>query len=202
MKRVALFLLIGFVLFAGIAGQGLAQSKTAKPTAGKSQPAKGKPAMAKPATVKPAVPVAASAPKVLPLKPAGYAGMIKASAGKVVVVNFWATWCGPCVAEFPEFVKLTDTYNAKGGVRFVHITADDMSDLKKAIAFLKAQKSNADQFIQDTDDPQQMIDAVFKDWPGTLPATFVYDKTGKMTFHRLGIIDRDVLVAEIEKALK
>ena len=46
-----------------------------------------------------------------------------------------------------------------------------------------------------------MIDQVFKDWPGTLPATFVYDKKGKMTFHRLGIIDRDVLVAEIEKAL-
>ncbi|MEK7831380.1 MAG: redoxin domain-containing protein, partial [Acidobacteriota bacterium] len=171
--------------------QDLAQSKT-KPTAGKG---------IKPAAPKPAAPVA-SAPKVVPLKPADYAGMIKASAGKVVVVNFWATWCGPCVAEFPEFVKLTNEYNAKGGVRFVHITADDVSDLKKAIAFLKAQKSNADQFIQDTDDPQEMIDAVYKDWPGTLPATFVYDKAGKMTFHRLGIIDRDVLVAEIEKALK
>lgn len=173
--------------------QNLAQSKTAKP-------ATGKPATGKPASPKPATPVAAG-PKVLPLKPAAYAGMIKASAGKVVVVNFWATWCGPCVAEFPEFVKLTDEYKTKG-VRFVHITADDMSDLKKAVAFLKEQKSKADQFIQDTDDPQEMIDVVFKDWPGTLPATFVYDKTGKMTFHRMGIIDRDVLVAEIEKALK
>lgn len=185
MKRIALFLLIGVALIAGNK-QGLAQSKTAKPAAGKSA--------AKPATT-------GAVPKIARLKPAAYAGMIKASAGKVVVVNFWATWCGPCVAEFPEFVKLTDEYKTKG-VRFVHITADDMSDLKKAAAFLKAQKSNADQFIQDTDDPQQMIDQVFKDWPGTLPATFVYDKKGKMTFHRLGIIDRDVLVAEIEKALK
>ncbi len=173
--------------------QDLAQSKTAKP-------ATGKPATVKPAAPKPATPVGAT-PKVAPLKPAAFAGMIKASAGKVVVVNFWATWCGPCVAEFPEFVKLTDEYKAKG-VRFVHITADDMSDLKKAVAFLKEQKSKADQFIQDTDDPQEMIDVVFKDWPGTLPATFVYDKTGKMIFHRFGIIDRDVLIAEIEKALK
>lgn len=207
MKRVALFLLIGFVSLASIAGQVLAQSKTAKPAAGKTtKPAAGKspagkPAAAKPAAVKPAAPVA-SAFKIQPLKPVDYAGMIEASAGKVVVVNFWATWCGPCVAEFPEFVKLDNEYKTKGGVRFVHITADDKSDLKKAVAFLAKQKSKADQFIQDTDDPQEMIDVVFKDWPGILPATFVYDKTGKMTFHRLGIIDRDVLVAEIEKALK
>ena len=176
--------------------QDLAQSKTAKPAPGKTTQA------SKPAPAKPSATATASMPKVAPLKPAAFAGMIKASAGKVVVVNFWATWCGPCVAEFPEFVKLDNEYKTKGGVRFVHITADDMTDLKKAVAFLKEQKSNADQFIQDTEDPQEMIDVVFKDWQGVLPATFVYDKTGKMVFHRLGIIDRDVLVAEIEKALK
>lgn len=177
--------------------QDLAQSKTAKPAPGKAT----KPATAKPAAAKPTA-ASTSAINIVPLKPAAYAGMIKKSAGKVIVVNFWATWCGPCVAEFPEFVKLDNEYKAKGSVRFVHITADDMTDLKKAVAFLKEQKSQADQFIQDTEDPQEMIDAVFKEWSGVLPATFVYDKTGKMVFHRLGIIDRDVLIAEIEKALK
>lgn len=177
--------------------QDLAQSKTAKPAPGKAT----KPATAKPAAAKPTA-ASTSAINIVPLKPAAYAGMIKKSAGKVIVVNFWATWCGPCVAEFPEFVKLDNEYKAKGSVRFVHITADDLTDLKKAVAFLKEQKSQADQFIQDTEDPQEMIDAVFKEWSGVLPATFVYDKTGKMVFHRLGIIDRDVLIAEIEKALK
>ena len=173
--------------------QDLAQSKTAKPVPGKTT---------KPAPAKPASASSAALPKIVPLKPAAFADMLKQRAGNVVVVNFWATWCGPCVAEFPEFVKLDNEYRAKGGVRFVHITADDMSDLKKAAAFLKDQKSNAEQFIQDTEDPQEMIDVVFKDWQGVLPATFVYDKTGKRVFHRLGIIDRDVLIAEIEKALK
>lgn len=171
----------------------LAQSKTAKPAPGKTT---------KPAPAKPASASSAALPKIVPLKPAAFADMLKQRAGNVVVVNFWATWCGPCAAEFPEFVKLDNEYRAKGGVRFVHITADDMSDLKKAAAFLKDQKSNAEQFIQDTEDPQEMIDVVFKDWQGVLPATFVYDKTGKRVFHRLGIIDRDVLIAEIEKALK
>jgi peroxiredoxin len=177
--------------------QDLAQSKTAKPVPGKS----AKPATARPAPAKPASATSAAMPKIVPLKPAAFADMLKQRAGNVVVVNFWATWCGPCVVEFPEFVKLDNEYRAKGGVRFVHITADDTSDLKKAAAFLKEQKSNADQFIQDTDDPQEMIDVVFKDWQGVLPATFVYDKTGKLVFHRFGIIDRDVLIAEIEKAL-
>jgi len=175
--------------------QDLAQNKTAKPVAGKS---------AKPAPAKAAKPAAASSgmPKVVPLKPAAYAEMIKQSAGKVVVVNFWATWCGPCVAEFPEFVKLYEAYSEKG-VRLVHITADDMGDLTtQVIPFLKEQKSRADQFIQDTEDPQEMIDAVYKDWQGVLPATFVYDKQGNLVFHRFGIIDREQITEIIEKTMK
>ncbi len=183
--------------------QDLAQSKTAKPAVTKpvaTKPAAGKPAAAKPAA-KPATPVAAG-PKVPLLKPAAFGALIKQSQGKVLVINFWATWCGPCVAEFPELVKIDLAYRDKG-VRMVGITADDLEDLKtKVIPFLREQKAEYENFLQDTDDPQQMVDVVMKDWPGVLPATFVYDKTGKLVWHRFGIIDRDALTAEIEKALK
>lgn len=141
-------------------------------------------------------------PNVVLLKPTAFADLVKQSAGKVLIVNFWATWCGPCVAEFPEFVKLDQTYRDKG-VRFVHISADDSTDLKsKVIPFLKEQKAQSDQFLQDTEDPQEMIDVVFKDWSGALPATFAYDKTGKMVFHQFGIIDRAQMIELIEKTLK
>lgn len=143
-----------------------------------------------------------SDPNVSLLKPAAFPDLVKNSAGKVLIVNFWATWCGPCVAEFPEFVKLDQTYRDKG-VRFVHISADDSTDLKsKVIPFLKEQKAQSDQFLQDTDDPQEMIDQVFKQWSGALPATFVYDKTGKMVFHQFGIVDRNQMIELIEKNLK
>lgn len=171
----------------------LAQSKTPRP------------AVSKPMATKPAQKTtakASAAPKVSLLKPAAFAQLIKQSQGKVLIVNFWATWCGPCVAEFPELVKLDQAYRGKG-VRLVGITADDATDLKtKVIPFLREQKAGYENFLQDTDDPQEMVDVVMKDWPGVLPATFVYDKTGKLIWHRFGIIDRDLLTAEIEKALK
>ena len=47
-----------------------------------------------------------------------------------------------------------------------------------------------------------MMSHITKDWNGVIPATFVYDKQGKLAYSRFGIIDRDLLVAEIEKALK
>jgi thiol-disulfide isomerase/thioredoxin len=143
----------------------------------------------------------APAPVVRLLKPVDYA-RVAGTAGRVTVVNFWATWCGPCVAEFPELVALDAKYRSRG-VRFVGISADEKEDIQpKVIPFVRDMKASFEIFVQDVADPQEMIDVVNKDWDGTLPATFVYDRGGKLSFIRYGIIDREVLTAEIEKALK
>src|SRR5215470_9214114 len=145
---------------------------------------------------------AQSAPKIGTLKPADFNKFKDSARGKVLVLNFWATWCGPCVAEFPELVALDEKYRDKG-VKLVGITADDPSDVQpKVIPFIKKQKVKFDIVLQDTDDPEQMMNQITKDWNGVIPATFVYDKQGNLAYSHFGIIDRDLLVAEIEKALK
>jgi len=141
-------------------------------------------------------------PKVGTLKPADFAKFKDSAKGKVLVLNFWATWCGPCVAEFPELVALDAKYRDKG-MKLVGITSDEPEDVQpKVIPFIKKHKVKFDIIRQDTDDPEEMMSQIIKDWNGVIPATFVYDKNGNLAYTRLGIIDRDLLVAEIEKALK
>jgi thiol-disulfide isomerase/thioredoxin len=141
-------------------------------------------------------------PNVGTLKPADFAKFKDSAKGKVLVLNFWATWCGPCVAEFPEFVALDAKYRDKG-VKFVGISADDADDVQpKVIPFIKKHQVKFDILQQNAEDSEAMLNQITKDWDGVIPVTVVYDKQGNQTYSRFGIIDRDLLVAEIEKALK
>ena len=150
---------------------------------------------------KPAKAPATESPIAL-LKPADFNKLRTDSQGKVLLINFWATWCAPCVAEFPEFVMIDKTYRSKG-VRMVSISTDEKSDLEGAvIPFLKKQKAEFESFLSDANDPQELIDVVDKNWSGALPATFVFDKRGKLVFTKYGIIDREELLKVLDAALQ
>ena len=188
MKQTLISLLVVAGLFTSLNGRPLIESV---------QNAKAVPAKA-PAKTK----VTQGEPEVGTLKPADFGKFKDSAKGKVLVLNFWATWCGPCVAEFPELVALDAKYRDKG-VKLVGITADEADDVQpKVIPFIKKHQVKFDIIRQDTDDPEEMLNQITKDWNGEIPATFVYDKQGNLAYSRFGIIDRDLLVAEIEKALK
>ena len=154
-----------------------------------------------------AQPAETSAPRhpessVALLRLAALAKLKENARGHVLVINFWATWCHGCVAEFPEFVALDEKYREKG-VMIVGISLDNRSDIdSKVVPFIKRSKARFDILVPDMDDPQPVIDAVTKEWPGAMPATFIFDQQGKLAYQRFGVIERDLVTAALESLLK
>jgi thiol-disulfide isomerase/thioredoxin len=116
-----------------------------------------------------------------------------------LMVNFWATWCDPCREEFPDLVKVDNDYRGKG-LNFIAISLDDVSDIKSAVPqFLKEMKATMPVVLLNVNDPEPAIKVVDATWNGQLPATFLYDKDGKVIFKHFGRIKPDELRAAIEK---
>ena len=133
-----------------------------------------------------------AAASLQPVNEAAYAGLVHANRGKVVVVNFWATWCAPCRAEMPSLVALRNRYAAKG-VTLLLISADDSTDEPKARAFLDSVHAPPSVYIKAAKDDDAFIRAVDPKWSGTLPSTFVYDRQGKLVRSVTGEIDAKTL---------
>lgn len=103
---------------------------------------------------------------------------LEAYRGKVVAVNLWATWCRPCVEEFPDLVKLYNSHKARGLV-VVAVSVDEPESLEKVREFLAKQRATFPAFIRKPGDMEAFINTVDPNWSGAVPATFLFDRKGK-----------------------
>ena len=123
--------------------------------------------------------------------------IMDANKGKVVLLNFWATWCKPCVKEFPDLVKLQNNYKDKGFV-LVFISADMPEEIKsKVTPFLNQEKVDFTTYYIGSDKPEDIINYVDKDWQGAIPSTYIYDKEGNVKTSILGTKSYEQFESEI-----
>jgi thiol-disulfide isomerase/thioredoxin len=121
-------------------------------------------------------------------------------ASDIKVINFWATWCAPCIKELPLFEKLNR--NRKDvAVTLVSMDMDLDPNPAKVHKFVARKKLESPVLILDETDPNVYIDKIDKEWSGALPATVVINtRTGKRTFVEGELHDGDLekLIDEVQ----
>jgi thiol-disulfide isomerase/thioredoxin len=125
--------------------------------------------------------------------------------GKALMINFWATWCGPCKIETPWLVELRDQYASKGfEILGISAEADDLADSDKQ-GWAK-DKAAIGRFARQEHMQYPVLingDSISNAYGGleAMPTSFFVDRNGKIVAVQLGITSKDDMAAKIEKAL-
>jgi thiol-disulfide isomerase/thioredoxin len=118
----------------------------------------------------------------------GIKRLIKNDSDKLRLISFWATWCGPCITEFPDLVIIDRMYRGRP-FEFVTVSADKQERKDDVLKFLKKQEASNKNYIFSKDDVYEMIEAVDSDWQGALPFTMLIEPGGKIIYKKQDVID-------------
>jgi thiol-disulfide isomerase/thioredoxin len=134
---------------------------------------------------------AASAPTV---DAAGLQKLVAAEHGRVVVVSFWATWCAPCIKEFPDVVALA---RERKDVTVISVSIDDDSERGAVDAFVAKQRPSFHVYRKAGGNDEAFINAIDAKWSGAVPFTLIFDAAGQ----KKAAIEGEQTRAQLDKAL-
>jgi thiol-disulfide isomerase/thioredoxin len=121
-----------------------------------------------------------------PLDQADLKKLLGERKGKILFLNIWATWCAPCVEEFPDIIKLSQAYPGSE-VEVVGVSADYPDEVEsKIIPFIRKHNVPFRIYVAKFDHQEDFINCVDSSWSGALPATLVYDAQGTRRYFSVG----------------
>jgi peroxiredoxin len=142
---------------------------------------------------------------------AGVAALRKNGTNKVRLFNVWATWCGPCVEEFPELVKTSRKFGLRE-FELITISLDDPKDVTKVKAFLEKNHASipdkikpslkdegraTNSYVFSNPDQNQLIKALDPQWPGPIPHSLLVAPDGTVIWRHNGEVDGEELRAKV-----
>jgi thiol-disulfide isomerase/thioredoxin len=130
----------------------------------------------------------------------GLQQLLKEDRHTIHVINFWATWCKPCVAEMPQFIALAKNHPE---VSVSLVSLDYLENLEsKVMPFLEKREINLRVLLMDEIDYNLWIDMVDPSWSGAIPATLIIEpSTGKKIFLEKEF-ENDELEVDYQKFIK
>ncbi|MFD0994236.1 TlpA disulfide reductase family protein [Tenacibaculum geojense] len=114
----------------------------------------------------------------------GLAPLINKKGDKTYIVNFWATWCKPCVDELPYFEKINQEYKDKN-VEVLLVSLDFPNEVEKELLpFLKDHNITSEVVLFDDPNQNEWINKINPTWSGSLPATIIYNKNSRKFYEK------------------
>ena len=122
-----------------------------------------------------------------------------------IIINFWATWCGPCRVEFPDLVKIEADYRSKN-LNFALVSVDNLGLMDTLVAeFLRQYEAEGiPSYLLDYTTRRQLAKAIRQIAPAfsnRYPLTLLFDAKGKLVYQKAGVINPKVMRAQIDKVL-
>lgn len=127
---------------------------------------------------------------------AGIRNLLANDSKKLRLINVWATWCGPCVIEYPELVLIHRMFMGRD-FEFISLSADNPAQKEKALEFLEEKNSVLKNYIFSKNDKYALIEAIDPEWDGALPYTVLVEPGGRVVYRKQGPVD----LLELKRAI-